>query len=136
VTAFISAVGRWFCLPPYWPSGFFGKCRPTLLGIPLIQLAGDALLTTLLLTFPALPLGAAICLLVSLLTTRTRHRFSAVGAGLIGAVLWVLLARRLESGYLDFILGGYAIGTGALAGLAVSLQQSRLTSAAGDTGQT
>lgn len=121
-TALISSVGRWFCLPPYWPPGFVGKCRPDLLGPSMVQLMGDAAITTVFLMLPSIPLGAGVHLLVSMVRARGSHPLATAGAALVGAGAWVWLARGLEASYLDFILGGYAIGAGALMGLIVSVR--------------
>jgi hypothetical protein len=124
-TASIGALGRTFCLPPYWPAEFLTRCRPGGLGAALPQLGGDVLVTTALLALPLLPVGAMVHLGAGALARRTGQRGAAVAVGLCGGLVWVWLARRLEVSYLDFILGGYAIGAGALAGVAIAIRQSR-----------
>ena len=115
-TAVVSSVGRTICLPPYWPSDYVLRCRSGTLGAALLHLPADALLTTLFLAVPALPAGAATHLFVSGLQAAGYPGAARVLGGVAGAVLWVWLARHLETSYLDFILGGYAIGAGAIVG--------------------
>ena len=124
-TAAISAVGRLLCLPPYWPTGFLGRCRPDGQAAAWLRVVPDTLLTTALLVIPLLPLAVAVRLAARLLGDRAGARAGAVVAGVAGGLCWVWLARRLEVSYLDFILGGYAIALGGLAGLAVIVRQAR-----------
>ena len=118
-TAGLSATGRALCLPPYWPAEVVFRCRPKGVGEALVRLPLDAFLTTLLLFVPALVAGAAIHLIVTVLRAGGRSGTARLVGAVAGAVAWIWLALRLEPSYLDFILGGYAIAAGALAGAAV-----------------
>jgi hypothetical protein len=73
--------------------------------------------TTLLLFFPALIPGLIIAVLLYFSRNRDEANRS-LGAVIVtaGAVMWFLLVKRLEPSYLDFIVGGYAIVAGAIAG--------------------
>lgn len=116
VTAGVSSLGRTLCLPPYWPREFVLRCRPGGMGPALARLPLDALLTTVLMFVPALLLGAGVHLLVRGAMSLERPGITrVVGVG-AGAGSWVWLAGRMETSYLDFILGWYAIGAGAIVG--------------------
>lgn len=121
-TAVISSAGRTFCLPPYWPREYLFHCRPTGMGASLLHLPLDVLVTTLFLFVPALLPAALVQLLVVGLR---RTRAARVTGAVVGAALWVWLARSLEPSHLDFILGGYGIAAGALAGAALVLWTRR-----------
>ena len=118
-TAAVGSAGRAFCLPPYWPAEYLFRCRPGGMGAALLRLPLDALVTALLLLVPALiPAALVQMLVVGLRRAGKPGTGRAVGA-VVGAALWVWLARAVEPSHLDFILGGYAIAAGALAGAAV-----------------
>lgn len=77
----------------------------------------DVAMTTLLLFIPALVPGAAAAVLLYVShRDRPAHRWLRLGIATAGAAMWVLLVHRLEPSYLDFIIGGYATGAGAVAG--------------------
>ena len=95
----------------------------------------DIGVTTLLLFVPALIPGVVIAVLLYFSMIRDEaHRSvrAAIAAG--GAVMWFLLVKCLEPSYLDFIIGGYAIAAGAIAGALTAAKFVRSSLPAGGAG--
>lgn len=122
-TAVVGGVARALCLRPYWPAGYALRCRPDGLLVAVLQAIAESAVTTLLLTVPALAVGVGIFLLVRAAERLGSPKAAPVVGAVAGAGAWVLLARHLEPSYLDFILGGYAIGAGALVAALVAARR-------------
>lgn len=83
----------------------------------LVRTPLDTGMTTLFLFVPALVPGAAIAVLLYVSGRKgPANRWLQAGIAAAGAVMWFLLVKKLEPSYLDFIIGGYATGMGAIAG--------------------
>ncbi|HEX2091695.1 MAG TPA: DinB family protein [Longimicrobiaceae bacterium] len=119
VTAFLESFGRALCLPPFWPAEYVLRCRPGGVLPVLLRATLEAGITSLLLAPPALLVGAGVHLLVRGAERTPLRRAAPLLGALAGALPWVWIVRRLEPGYLDFIVGWWATGAGALAGAAV-----------------
>ena len=124
-TAAVSALGRALCLPPYWPSEYFLRCRPLGFGAALLRAPADAIVTTLLLLVPALVAGMALFALLAWMERLGRPRAVRIAWTGGGMAMWMWLAGRMEPSHLDFILGGYAKGAGALAGAWIAWRAAR-----------
>jgi hypothetical protein len=116
-SAAASALGRTFCLPPYWPPQYLLRCREGRMLEALVRTPLDIAVTTLFLFVPAFVPGAAVAVLLYVSGRRgPANRWQQAGIAAAGAVLWFFLVKRLEPSYLDFIIGGWATALGALAG--------------------
>jgi hypothetical protein len=137
-SAAVSGLGRTLCLPPYWPPQYVLRCREGRILEALVHMPLDIGVTTLLLFVPALIPGVIVVVLLYLSRTKVEANRS-VRAVIVtaGAVMWFLLVKKLEPSYLDFIIGGYAIVAGAMAGAltAVKLVPSSFPGVAGSSAQ-
>ena len=97
----------------------------------LLQTPLDVAMTTVLLFVPALVPGSVTAVLLYFSRqSRPDSRWLRAVIATAGAVMWLLLVKRLDPSYLDFIMGGYAIVLGAIAGaLAAGRTSSRVSTA-------
>ena len=113
-TAVVSSFARGLCLPPYWPDGVAFNCRPD--GVLPIWVVPESVVTTLLLIFPALPLGVVVYSAAFLARAALSATAARTVALLVAGVSWALLVERLEVSYLDGIVSLYAVGVGIVIG--------------------
>ena len=119
-TALVDALARALCLPPHWRAELVLDCRSGgwLAAIPRALL--DAGITTVLFFPFALLIGAATWGVARFAADRLSDGAALVAAGLVGLLLWGLAVRWMEPSYLDFIVSGYAVLAGAVAGAALA----------------
>jgi hypothetical protein len=113
-TSTVASVGRALCLPPYWPDRYALRCRPEGYGAATTQALLETAVSGVMIALPSAAVGGGVWVIARICRRILPLQATRAAAALIGAMVWILLARSLESSYLDFILGGYAIAAGAM----------------------